>query len=815
MFVAGGVVPWFPAPAANESRRLPPSWHLAASDRVYRRFHRRPRVYEPFSSPRPASLAEFPVCPSCQSCSRSPNTRVFSSGRVSFPRPLEKTSGWSAGVSAISFCKRPSPSTWRIARADLSRHYTQSLHASWLLLQDVCELTCPSFLRKHGAVPNRDVVTAVDQAGPVLRLQGVLGHMGPTEIDLVLECIGDLQCAGSRYIPGCLTSRCIGCGANWVDTILQLAASLTNFQALATALEHAKAGFSLHLAGNPLGPEGVTYTCCIAPFLHALNLSNTWLGSRGSACVGSVLRSPECSLEALHLSRNGLDMQCVEYLCAGLKENASIRHLYLNENALDDCAAQEISQLLQHGGPGLRTLDLSSNQIGHSGTAALACALEAGANGLLRLGLRHNNSGNEGLYALSVALMRNRFASKITNRRVLQELYIGHSVADEAAVLTVLNSVLLNDALVALDVAGTNLDHDLSGKVAKIIQEKTNLRLLIADICDSDPTDQPARDQDPNRPRHANIEAALQERNRACSVHLELCVRRHYEDDLLIPCSSLDVYQPQAGDFSGSASPPPQPWPACNTGYGTPGSMSACSPDPTPGSASGPQTETCAGAIANTPESPCPYTGSVSNVVSPKLEALSTHAGQENVCVVRNHALVPEEPRVLDAPLQQMSYLSYYSKLELSQEQLLVVSQLETRMDTERRRFIRHIKALENQVSSGAQGRKALATVHAALFLLPSVSTASEFCRSEYRTVSPLRCDTDGSFPPPPVPEPAALETVLPPPRLSSGAREPTPHQMHQYEWAKQPPIPRPSAQQKLSVPPAALSRAVERPAST
>ncbi|KAM5129218.1 NACHT, LRR and PYD domains-containing protein 12-like isoform 2-T5 [Mantella aurantiaca] len=76
----------------------------------------------------------------------------------------------------------------------------------------------------------------------------------------------------------------------------------------------------------------------IAPYLHTipnLGLAGNKFGDDGAKFVGSILKHPECKIHTLNLMSTGLTDRACSHLGPGIRDNKSLRTLYLSYNRLE------------------------------------------------------------------------------------------------------------------------------------------------------------------------------------------------------------------------------------------------------------------------------------------------------------------------------------------------------------------------------------------------------------------------------------------------------------------------------------------------
>ncbi|MCB9640782.1 MAG: DUF924 family protein [Myxococcales bacterium] len=145
-----------------------------------------------------------------------------------------------------------------------------------------------------------------------------------------------------------------------------------------------------YIAGNEITAEGlqaVTEAIAEDPQVRHLWLKRNPLRPEGMIPLSNLLKQHQ-HLEVLDLLNCAVFDEGIQNLEEGWCANRSLRHLYLDANALTPKSAPIIARCLEQGPP-LRTLFLSCNRLGDEGVRLLAPALASNTS-LERLSLASN-----------------------------------------------------------------------------------------------------------------------------------------------------------------------------------------------------------------------------------------------------------------------------------------------------------------------------------------------------------------------------------------------------------------------------------------
>jgi hypothetical protein len=156
-----------------------------------------------------------------------------------------------------------------------------------------------------------------------------------------------------------------------------------------------------YLGGNQFGPEdvGVIFQALETDSkVHAVWLKRNPVLPAGTAHIAKTL-SVNRTLTTLDLSNCGLlDEGCIDLFTVGMKDNRTLKHLYLNTNGISSHGASVVAEYFNNGGP-LESLYMSCNPLGDDGVEVLANSLKDNTH-LVRLGLASCAIGQVGIDAL-------------------------------------------------------------------------------------------------------------------------------------------------------------------------------------------------------------------------------------------------------------------------------------------------------------------------------------------------------------------------------------------------------------------------------
>lgn len=229
--------------------------------------------------------------------------------------------------------------------------------------------------------------------------------------------------------------------------------------------------------------------------LESLLLSNCLFGSqeikdlaefffdRGGGAITLDLRHNELGDEGAMALSNAMMSDSMEGGGRGF------RSLILGNCLIGDDGAKSLAEALGREGNSLLELDLRGNKITEVGAAALAQAITIKKQGLLTLDLRENQIGDEGAQSIANALSNqcsltelnisdnkigNQGAKSIAdslalNNRLKRLLLYANAIGDGGA-RSFLKALEYNDSLLHLDLSRNVADKNLRQKIMKIIE---------------------------------------------------------------------------------------------------------------------------------------------------------------------------------------------------------------------------------------------------------------------------------------------------------------------------------------------------------
>ncbi|XP_056623814.1 NACHT, LRR and PYD domains-containing protein 3-like isoform X1 [Triplophysa dalaica] len=153
----------------------------------------------------------------------------------------------------------------------------------------------------------------------------------------------------------------------------------------------------------------VTAECCeslssclqSSKSLRELDLSYNDLKDSGVKLISDALKTHNCQLQALRLSGCNLTDQCCESVSSCLQSSTSLRELDLSNNDLKDSGVKLISDALKTQNCQLHTLRLSGCMVSDEGCCYLASALSSNPSHLRELDLSYNHPQHSARQLLS------------------------------------------------------------------------------------------------------------------------------------------------------------------------------------------------------------------------------------------------------------------------------------------------------------------------------------------------------------------------------------------------------------------------------
>uniref|UniRef100_A0A4W3IM09 NACHT domain-containing protein n=1 Tax=Callorhinchus milii TaxID=7868 RepID=A0A4W3IM09_CALMI len=137
---------------------------------------------------------------------------------------------------------------------------------------------------------------------------------------------------------------------NFGDTYPEEALSLSVVDCfvLARIMEPCDIVGEMYFSNCSVQAEGIQR---LVPMLHKCTTLNLWgnnLGDSGVKRLSAALRNPECHIQKLCLSSNGLTVACIEDLVSALSVNQSLTELFLDYNNLGDSGVKGLAVALRN-----------------------------------------------------------------------------------------------------------------------------------------------------------------------------------------------------------------------------------------------------------------------------------------------------------------------------------------------------------------------------------------------------------------------------------------------------------------------------------
>ncbi|XP_014664866.1 PREDICTED: protein phosphatase 1 regulatory subunit 37-like [Priapulus caudatus] len=336
-------------------------------------------------------------------------------------------------------------------------------------------------------------------------------------------------------------------------------------------LEFYESATKLNLSFNKnIGPRG--WQACArmikrTPCLEYLDCRNTTLNDQSLPLLGRALRVNN-GLVTLHMEACALSGRPLMILVAALKQNQTLRELFLSDNKLTPSDGMQVGSLLrvnsslqlldlrnnnlqdvglsylgdglseQTKESGLQTLVLWNNGVTHAGTPQLANVL-AKSKHLETVNLGHNNLTNEGIHTLKNAL--------IFNRSLLRLGLQSSKVTCEGAV-ALAEYIADNPCIQRLDLRDNDIR--IAGLLALSLSAKVNLTITRIDL-DKEPKKENMKDYAEQHHQLQDVIATYCQRNSKLEEHRRTTAALHPpqqqeeeesiadEPAILLPPSSL------------------------------------------------------------------------------------------------------------------------------------------------------------------------------------------------------------------------------------------------------------------------------------
>jgi hypothetical protein len=265
------------------------------------------------------------------------------------------------------------------------------------------------------------------------------------------------------------------------------------------------------MLGNALAVSGVG--------LKVLDLSENGITKIGVTPLCQAIAGRYSELVELSLHNNQLESDCGLPLAQAVRQSSKLRHLHLGYNSLRDAGVIQLARCLPVASS-LATLDLTANHIGPQGAQELCKVLLNPSCTLQRLNLRSNDFNDDAILGFAEVVARN---TSLTN------LFLGFMDPSSAIGLTVVSALRQNRTLLLIDFFGWKLKlRDLQPVLDGVLETNMTLRAIILDAMQPNQMDKVdrlnmERDQRALHPiyvgpddRHANQAASVRvERGRS------------------------------------------------------------------------------------------------------------------------------------------------------------------------------------------------------------------------------------------------------------------------------------------------------------
>ncbi|XP_072894820.1 NACHT, LRR and PYD domains-containing protein 3-like isoform X2 [Hemitrygon akajei] len=184
------------------------------------------------------------------------------------------------------------------------------------------------------------------------------------------------------------------------------------------------------------------------PSLTRLEVGNNNLGDSGVKTLSTALKDPNCKMQKLCLSKNGLTADCARDLTSIVAANPTLTELDLDQNHLGDSGVEVLSEALRKSNCNVQELSLNDNSLTASAAEHLASALGNNPS-LTALSLGDNNLGDSGVKLLSEAL-------KTTDCNI-QELRLNNNGLTPSCAEDLASALVTSDTLTGLYLNDNNL----------------------------------------------------------------------------------------------------------------------------------------------------------------------------------------------------------------------------------------------------------------------------------------------------------------------------------------------------------------------
>ena len=218
------------------------------------------------------------------------------------------------------------------------------------------------------------------------------------------------------------------------------------------------------MLGNFLAVSGVG--------LKVLDLSENGITKIGVMPICQGIAGRYSELVELSLHNNQLESDCALPLAQAVRQSTKLRHLHLGYNNLREGGAIQLARCLPVAAS-LSTLDLTANHIGPQGGLELCKALLNGSCTLQRLNLRNNELNDDALLMFADVIARN---TSLTN------LFLGYMEPSPPVAATVLAALRQNRTLLLFDCYGWKFDlRTVQSVLEGVLESNSTLRAVISD----------------------------------------------------------------------------------------------------------------------------------------------------------------------------------------------------------------------------------------------------------------------------------------------------------------------------------------------
>ncbi|CAG9316157.1 unnamed protein product [Blepharisma stoltei] len=192
--------------------------------------------------------------------------------------------------------------------------------------------------------------------------------------------------------------------------------------------------------------------------LKYLDLSGNLLGSKSISALAGVLKSNNCSLEVLKLESTKISSESIKVMTEALYYNATLRHLNLAKNNLNEVAGIHLGKLIFYN-RSLISLDLHWNYIRGEGAIGIFKGLIDNTN-LQGLDLSWNSMGNDKIHKTSIALSEALAQNERLKHFDLSNNYITFEESKDIA-----KGLSLNHTLIGFHIEGNHCVLDAFGYI--------------------------------------------------------------------------------------------------------------------------------------------------------------------------------------------------------------------------------------------------------------------------------------------------------------------------------------------------------------